>query len=182
MKLARAGNPFNHGVHGHTGGALVSINPPLIWFLVGVVLLLIEFALPGAIIVFFGLGAWVAALTTWVGLTNSLGWQILVFAVSSAVLLLTLRRRLRGQFLGHSSGQQDLLHDLDEFVGRVVTVTEPIAPDSDGAIEYKGASWEARSMQRFQPGERVRITHVDGIRVTVEPLGSTAVPPEEARQ
>ena len=158
----------------------MSFNPPLIWFLVGVVLLLCEFMLPGAIIVFFGVGAWVAALSAWTGLTASLGGQILVFAVSSALLLLTLRRRLRGQFFGHSSSPQDLSHDLDEFVGQIVTVTEAIGPGTEGAIEYKGASWEARSGQRFQPGERVVITRIDGIHVTVGPVGPTSVTPGEA--
>lgn len=158
----------------------MSFNPPLIWFLVGVVLLLLEFALPGAIIVFFGLGAWVAALTTWAGVSETLGSQILVFAISSVVLLLTLRRRLRGQFLGHSAGEQDLTHDLDEFVGQVVSVTEAIGPGADGTIEYKGANWEARSPYRFQTGERVRITRIEGIRVTVGPLDPGPNEPREA--
>ena len=37
------------------------LKPEVIWCLVGLVLLLLEFILPGLIIFFFGLGAWVVA-------------------------------------------------------------------------------------------------------------------------
>ena len=84
----------------------MSFDPPLIWFLVGLGLVLMEFMIPGTITVFFGFGAWIAALTTWLGFTSSLAWQLIVFSVSSVLLLLLLRRRLRDQFLGHSSGDQ----------------------------------------------------------------------------
>lgn len=148
----------------------MSFNPPLIWFLVGLGLVLLEFTIPGAILVFFGVGAWIAALTTWIGLTDSLAWQIIVFSVSSVVLLLVLRQRLRGQLLGHTGAEQDLDHDLEEFVGKVVRVTEMIRPGDSGRIEFKGAEWEARSGHSFEPGDRVVITGLDGIRVTVAPV------------
>jgi hypothetical protein len=62
------------------------MNAAQIWFLVGLVLVLAEFATPGVILVFIGLGAWVAALTTWLGWTEALGAQMGVFAVSSTLL------------------------------------------------------------------------------------------------
>ena len=158
----------------------MSFNPPLIWFLVGLGLILCEFMIPGAIIVFFGVGAWIAALTTWIGLTNSLAWQIIVFSVTSVALLLMLRRRLKGQFLGHTGSEQDLDHDLEEFVGRTVTVTQAIRPGNPGRIEFKGAGWQARSDQAFEPGDRVVITGLDGIRVTVSAVESSSTADQEA--
>ena len=158
----------------------MSFDPPLIWFLIGLGLVLVEFMIPGAIIVFFGVGAWIAALTTWIGLTESLAWQIIVFSVSSVVLLLMLRRRLKGQFLGHTGSEQDLDHDLEEFVGRIVSVTQPIRPGEPGLIEFKGADWQARSEQSFEPGDRVMITGLDGIRVTVSAVDSSSAADQEA--
>ena len=61
------------------------MNAAQIWFLAGLVLVLAEFATPGVILVFIGLGAWVAALTTWLGWTEALGAQMGVFAVSSTL-------------------------------------------------------------------------------------------------
>ena len=133
----------------------MSFNPPLIWFLIGLGLVLL-------------------------GLTDSLAWQIIVFSVSSVALLLMLRHRLKGQFLGHTGSEQDLDHDLEEFVGRVVSVTQPIRPDQDGRIEFKGAGWEARSDQSFEPGDRVVITGLDGIRVTVAAVSSSSTADQEA--
>jgi membrane protein implicated in regulation of membrane protease activity len=40
----------------------MEISPIIIWFVVGLVLILMEFVIPGLVIVFFGLGAWVAAI------------------------------------------------------------------------------------------------------------------------
>ena len=37
------------------------LKPELIWFLIGLVLLLMEFAIPGLVVLFFGIGAWVVA-------------------------------------------------------------------------------------------------------------------------
>lgn len=159
----------------------MSFNPPLIWFLIGLGLVLVEFMIPGAIIVFFGVGAWIAALTTWIGLTDSLAWQIIVFSVSSVALLIMLRRRLRGQFLGHTGSEQDLDHDLEEFVGKIVSVTQPISPASHGRVEFKGAGWEAGSDQSFEPGDRVVITGLDGIRVTVSAVDSSSNTDQEAQ-
>ena len=51
----------------------MDFNPVLIWFLIGLALVLSEFMLPGIILVFFGLGAWAVCLTTWMGLTG--GWR-----------------------------------------------------------------------------------------------------------
>lgn len=36
--------------------------PAMVWFLIGLVLIVSEFAVPGLVIIFFGLGAWATAL------------------------------------------------------------------------------------------------------------------------
>ena len=69
------------------------ITPELFWFLLGLVLLLAEFALPGIIIMFFGIGAWITALTTWLGITTGAASQNMVFGLSSVLLLFVLRHR-----------------------------------------------------------------------------------------
>jgi membrane protein implicated in regulation of membrane protease activity len=158
----------------------MSFDPPLIWFLVGLGLILLEFVIPGAIIVFFGVGAWIAALFSWLGVTSSLAWQLIIFSVSSVLLLLLLRRRLRAQFLGHSSGEQDLNDNLDEFVGHVVTVTDSIRAGAPGRVEFKGASWEARSEYSFQPGDRAVITDRDGIQILIGPMNPSSSTGQEA--
>jgi membrane protein implicated in regulation of membrane protease activity len=66
--------------------------PQVIWFARGFILLVIESAAPGIIIIFFGVGAWIVALVC-LFFDISLNVQLLIFIVSSVVLLVTLRKR-----------------------------------------------------------------------------------------
>ena len=68
--------------------------PEVIWFLIGVGLLLLELVAPGLIFVFFGIGAWITA-TALLGIDLSLNAQLLLFAATSLGSLLLLRRSIR---------------------------------------------------------------------------------------
>lgn len=144
------------------------MNPVIVWFLIGLGLALAELAVPGVILIFFGLGAWVVALTTWLDLTASLDSQLLVFAITSVVLLVAMRGWIKGRMYGHVKDKHDLNVDLDEFIGHRVTVTKPIAPGSnEGRVEFKGAAWHAIADGSIDAGEQVVIEKVDGITLKV---------------
>lgn len=148
----------------------MEFSPVLIWFLVGLALIISEFMLPGIILVFFGLGAWVTAVTSWIGLTTGWPSQLLCFALSSVVLLVLLRRKFRNKFFGYVGDDHGLDDNIDEFQGQVVLVTRDIGPGpGQGSVEYKGAPWEARSDQSIAAGQRAIIKSVDGITLVVEP-------------
>jgi len=147
----------------------MTFNPVLIWFLAGLALVLFEFMVPGVILVFFGLGSWVTALTTWAGLTGDWTTQLLTFSVSSVLMLVFLRRWFRARFFGHLTANQDPNEDLDEFRGKVVTVTEAIDPTTGGRVEFKGADWSARCATPLAAGARAVIESVDGITLVVRP-------------
>ena len=63
-----------------------TLDPALLWFLLGFVLVLAEFAAPGIIIIFVGLGAWVVSLAVWLGF---LPLHLIMLGV--AVVLLRVR-------------------------------------------------------------------------------------------
>ena len=147
----------------------MEFNPVLIWFLAGLALIIFEFTLPGIILVFFGVSAWITALTTWIGLTPGWTSQLLTFSISSVVLLVLLRRWFRAKFFGHLSGDQDPLDNLDEFSGQVVTVTGDIDSVNGGKVEYKGAEWGARCDTALSAGSQAVIESVDGITLVVTP-------------
>ena len=147
----------------------MTFNPILIWFLAGLALVLFEFTVPGVILVFFGLGAWITSLTTWVGLTDGWTSQLLTFSVSSVLLLVLLRQWFRAKFFGHLTGGQDPLENLDEFKGQVVIVTADIDPARGGKVEYKGADWSAQCDTALPAGARAVIQSVDGITLVVSP-------------
>lgn len=145
----------------------MNFDPMLVWFLVGLALVLSEFMLPGIIMVFFGLGAWVVCLTTWLGLTDGLAGQLLVFAVSSLLLLAGLRRWFRARLFGHKADEQDPLDNLDDLTGETVTVAEDVSP-AGGKVEFKGAAWSARSEMEIPAGSRAVVVAVDGITLVVK--------------
>jgi membrane protein implicated in regulation of membrane protease activity len=147
----------------------MDINPVIIWFVAGLVLILSEFMLPGVVLVFFGAGAWLTALTSWLGLTPGWSSQLLVFGVSSVLLIVLLRRRLRLRFFGHVGGEQDPVDNLDELAGEHVVVTRAVTPEDGGQVEYKGAAWQARSETPLEVGQRAVVTAVDGITLIVRP-------------
>ncbi len=143
-------------------------NPPLLWFLLGLALIFLEFVVPGVILVFFGIGAWAAAVTTYFGLTASFQSQLLIFAGASILLLVVLRKWIKGKFYGHVSDVQDLAKDIDEFTGQSVVVLQDVIPNKiEGAVEFKGARWRAVSDEHIKNGQIAIITGVDGITLKV---------------
>ncbi len=139
----------------------------LVWFVCGAVLILLEFIVPGVILVFFGLGAWVTALTTYLDLTTGSSSQLLVFAAASVILLFALRRYIRSRFSGFVSERQSPDRNLDEFTGKSVLVLEDIAPGKPGKVEFKGAPWRAESETSFSEGENGVIEKADGLTLII---------------
>lgn len=138
------------------------------WFIAGFILVLAEFAVPGVVLVFIGLGAWVTSLAAWLGWANSAASQTAVFAVSSLVLILVLRRYFKTWFLGFSQSAATA-GAIEEFIGKTVRVVTPVGPGLQGKVEFKGANWNAEASEDLQPGDNAIITAVDGLLLRVEP-------------
>jgi membrane protein implicated in regulation of membrane protease activity len=160
--------PWTEKVAGLMPDQKTIFNPTLLWFLAGLALIFLEFMVPGVILVFFGIGAWAAAVTTHFGLTASFQYQLLVFAVTSILLLVVLRKWIKGKFYGHVGDVQDQTKNIDEFTGQNVVVLQDVIPNKmDGAVEFKGARWGAVSDEHIKKGEMAIITGVDGIILNV---------------
>lgn len=145
------------------------LTPEIIWFLVGLLLLLMELVIPGLVIGFFGIGAWIVAIVCLFS-TISLNAQLGLFIASSVLSLLLLRRWLKGIFLGHAGARQDLRHDLEEFVGHRAVVKEKIMPKLGGKVEFHGSNWEAQADQEIAEGTVVEIIGKDNITFKVKAL------------
>lgn len=138
------------------------ISPQNLWLLAGVLLIFAEFFAPGVIIVFFGVGAILASITTWAGLTPGIGSQAAVFAISSVALLFGLRRYVKKWFVGDSAnlnGESD-----DDFTGREARVVGDLPGNGgDGVVEIKGTHWKARSEAPIPAGQTVIIERREGL-------------------
>lgn len=145
------------------------LKPEFIWAMIGLVLLLLEFALPGLIIFFFGVGAWIVAVTCFF-IDINVNSQIGIFIVSSVVSLIVLRKWLRGIFVGHTYSKQTGAQDMNDLIGERVTVTEAIAPPQSGGVELHGVKWKATAESTIEAGQVVEIIGQDNLTLIVTTL------------
>ena len=140
-------------------------DPAVIWFLIGLGLLLLELALPGLVILFFGAGAWVTALVC--AITDiSLNWQIFIFLIASLFGLVLLRRYLKRRFFGKADKETE--DQLEEFIGKKAKAVEDFK-DGSGTVEFKGTRWSARSDAPVKKGSWVTILAKESLILTVKP-------------
>lgn len=146
------------------------LKPELIWFLVGLVLLVLEFIMPGLIIGFFGAGAWIVAIVCLLSayVAASINTQLIIFIIASVLSLLLLRKWLKGMFIGHTKSQQDLTEDMKEFIGERAVVKEKITPKAGGKVELHGTNWEAVAEEELAEGTVVEIITKDNLTLKVK--------------
>jgi len=145
------------------------LRPELIWFVVGIALLLFEFVLPGFIIAFFGAGAIVTAIVCMVT-DISINWQLVIFIASSVVLLAGLRKWVKGIFVGHSAAAQDITEEMRDFVGERAKVVEKIVPKIGGKVELHGVNWNADAEEQIDQDEIVEVVRKDNLTLIVKRL------------
>ncbi len=144
-------------------------NPILIWFFVGAFIFLLEFAAPGLILFFFGIGAWVVALLLIVWKV-SINVQLVVFLITSILSLILFRKMLKEAFHGHVKGKQALEDDYSDFIGQKAEVSEKIVHNKSGTVEFKGVVWKAVADEAIPAGTRVEIISKDNLTLKVKPL------------
>ena len=133
------------------------------WFVVAVALFALEAIVPGVYFIWFGVAAvFVGAL----GLVTGMAWewQLIVFAILSCITVFLARRYAAPDVA--ASDLPDLNVRAEQYVGRVVTVEEPIA-DGRGKVRVGDTVWNAQGSDAPQ-GARVRITGANGTVLVVE--------------
>jgi len=134
----------------------------LIWFLIGLGFLFLEFTMPSFIIFFFGLGALNVSLIT--GLVNdnlSFNTQIIIFICSSIFYLLILRNRLKNIFFGSQTAGYDKDNDNQNEQQKYAIVSKEIKSDDFGEIKFKGSYYKAQSDTNIKKNENVEVIDYD---------------------
>ena len=143
--------------------------PELFWFILGLVLFLLELVLPGFFIFFFGLGAWTVSLICLIG-NPGINLQVIIFAIVSVITLVTLRRIIQKKFF-YSKGKES--EDVeDEFTGKEGLALKDFSPGTKGSVEFKGTTWKAESKSEIKEGERVIILEKENFTLIVKPKKS----------
>lgn len=142
----------------------ILLTAAVIWFIIGFILFLLEFVVPGLILFFFAVGAWIVAILT-LFLDLSINSQLIIFVVTSVVTILLLRKWL-SKILWKKKPSTELLED--EFLGKIARAETAISPGENGKVDFKGTSWQAASEDFIEKGENVIITGNDSILLIVK--------------
>ena len=145
------------------------LDPALYWLIIGVMLFLLELALPGFVLFFFAAGALLTALVAWLVPTTSIALQLGLFIVTSLAALFTLRGFLQQRFFASAPAKDG--EDVDAPLaapGDRGVVCSTIAPPAEGRIKYAGSSWRATADERIEEGEIIAIVRQEGLVIHVE--------------
>jgi membrane protein implicated in regulation of membrane protease activity len=145
---------------------IISSRPEIFWFILGLGMFLLELVMPGFIIFFFGLGAWITALVCMIW-HPGINVQIIVFAVSSVILLVALRKMIQKKFFNKKLHLSDAVED--EFTGKEALATTDFGQYKYGKVEFKGTTWKAESTADIKEGQIVIIIKKINFTLIVKP-------------
>lgn len=136
----------------------------LFWLIIGIMLFVMEMAVPGFVLFFFGVGAWVVAGVTWL-YPISIAVQLTIFLIASLITLGIFRKFLKGSFF---TGDE-----VDEIIveeGEECEVTEAIYPPGKGKVKLSGTFWRATADEPIEAGEIVVVEKRDNLIIHVSKL------------
>jgi len=136
----------------------------IIWLIVAALFLAGEVLTTGFFLLWFGVGAVVAAVLALAGI-DSLAFQVVAFLTVS-ILLVIASRTIFERFLGMGRMGRHLKTGVEKMIGEVGTVVEPSKGErSEAAVKVYGSVWTAFPCEGEDPlvaGETVRVDRVDG--------------------
>lgn len=144
------------------------MHPAIYWIIGGLVGLILEMVVPAFVIGSFGVSAFCAAFAAWLGAT--LPWQIVIFGVLGFVFIVPARRLL------HRKGPTIRL-GAETLPGKIATCLVAIDGDVNaGVVQLDGSRWTAVAARgtHIEPGARVEVIAVEGVRLVVAPEARNA--------
>ncbi|MGA2298783.1 MAG: NfeD family protein [FCB group bacterium] len=138
------------------------------WFILGLILCVLEIIIPGFVLLWFGIGALVVAGLDFLGVHN-LFLQVIIFAVLSIALTALSRTIFKNFFIRTSPGKR-LKTNADALLDKEGVVTTTINNGlSQGRIYVEGQDWSARSESNelLEEGTKVKIVRYEGARLFV---------------
>lgn len=148
----------------------MDLDPSLLtWAFVvgGLLLMVVETIIPGGVAGFLGLGGLVIAGLRAVGLLLD-PWTAIITWVFLSVGFTIALRPLAMRFV---QGEMSLaLTDEDaEAMGEIVKVVEEVGEEDAGRIRFRGASWDARTVEgRLPKGAEAKLLYRDNLTWIVE--------------
>jgi hypothetical protein len=134
------------------------------WWVLGLVLLVLELFAPGAFFLWIGIAAGVVGVLLW--MLPDLGWQfqLMWFALFSVVSIVAWHSFAKQR--PSPSDHPTLNRRGEQYIGRVFTLNEPII-NGDGKITVDDSTWKVEGSD-CPSGTRVKVVGVDGVILKVD--------------
>ena len=139
-----------------------------VWIVVGLVLVLAEMVIPGFFLLWFGVGAFLASLLAFLGLSRNI--QSVVFLASSCVLLIFSRTIFKSVLL---RAPERVATNMEALRGRSgITVKAIEGTLTPGEVKVGGEMWAAVCDDGTQiaEGAKVEVLEVVGNKVRVKSI------------
>lgn len=135
------------------------------WWILALILIILETLLPGAFFLWMGISAIVLGLLAW--LVPALDWetQLMLFAILSLVSIVGWR--LWQRRYPDETDQPALNRRGEQYVGRVFVLETPIE-NGFGKVRVGDSLWRVEGADAAV-GSRVRVVSADGVVLVVEP-------------
>jgi membrane protein implicated in regulation of membrane protease activity len=113
-----------------------------IWISMGIVMVILEFLIPGIFISFLGISAILTGLILFFVDMKFLN-QIYLWAALSTILIF-----FGGKFMEKIFPSDKVVSDKieDSYVGKIVKVTKKVTPTQAGRVLFQGTEWNAKSI------------------------------------
>ena len=138
------------------------------WVIIALVFVIVEMFTSGFAVMCISFGCLFSAVAS--ALDWELKWQLLVFAVGTALAFMTVRPLVYKFF--YKKGQE-VKTNVDALVGRRAIVTERIEGELHaGRVKIDGDDWKAVSLdtEPIEVGTAVEITAINSVILTVKKL------------
>lgn len=135
------------------------------WMVLGVMLVIVELVVMDAAfyLMFVGVAAVLVGLLAIALPDASMAGMVMLFGVTSLVLMVGFRRKLYERMKARNPGFSSAP------VGVLIRIDEDIPPDGDSRIEYRGARWAAHNVSKelLPAGSRVVVRGMEGTTLLV---------------
>lgn len=137
----------------------------------GLLLMILELALPGGVAFFLGLSGIIVGILRFFDVITSTGGSVAAWMIFSVGLTIAIRPFIKKYFKPESSFKyaDEDYEAMDQLAEVIEDVTDY---DSSGKIRFDGTSWRAKSLEgTIKAGQKVRIRFRENITWIVEAEG-----------
>ncbi len=141
------------------------------WLIIGVVLATSELFIPGGVVIFLGISAFLIAGLYALGVSISVLDSIFIWLAISIFFVLVVRRFFIKFWPSEEKNEESTFSEIS--IGKLVRVVKKITPENnEGRIFHAGTSWPARSEKgEINEDEYAKILYRDGTSWIVEKTG-----------